>query len=205
MNKKLIKKGQWGLYVDYPKHDTEIINESGITLPLGHAGFALVDKNGNSEYYDYGRYKYRGVGKQKNTQYQGNFVRRTIPNMKSGESSKDYANKIGEYLKRQLGEEKVVVSIVPLPNYDKSKAKLNEYLENRSDYNVLTNQTCAGVAADIIRSGRSIPGKIASFFGRILGGVGWVPGGMLPSKQRPAFSSTYIFKGGNKLLRRITH
>jgi len=58
--------------------------------------------------------------------------------MKKGESSEDYAKRVGNHLKAATGE-KVVVSIVPLPNYDAAKKKLNEYFENRPDYNALTN------------------------------------------------------------------
>ena len=96
-----------------------------------------------------------------------------------------------------IWKEKVVVSTVTLQNYD----KLNKYLESRDDYNLLTNQTCAGVAADILREGRSTPGKIASFFGKILSGAEWTPGGMFPSRQRPTLSSTYKSRKGNKFLR----
>ena len=57
-----------------------------VKIPLGHAGVVSVDKNGNTRYYEFGRYSSNdpskiGVSVKGGDAYSGNWTRKRVPNV----------------------------------------------------------------------------------------------------------------------------
>lgn len=50
-----------------------------------------IDNDGHTKYYEYGRYDPRiAYGNSRKSTYEGNWVKRTVPDMKRGESYESY-------------------------------------------------------------------------------------------------------------------
>lgn len=153
-----IKPGAY--YVNYP--DYQVLSSEGSAnagnggrAPLGHAGVLLVNKNGGTRYYEYGRYNNTGLGEQVREEdgtSGGNWRRITVPDNASLEQmSQSLLNKQNKHAGNT-----VRLTHVPA-DYD----KVLQYIEsdannkNRDNYQVCgwNDKNCGSQASDAIQAG----------------------------------------------------
>lgn len=154
------------LYLHYPNYINHSKNTfSGIVgnlwdksslsekkIPVGHSAIILIDKFGNTKYYEYGRYNYQVA---KNTylvgayiENYGNFRRTIIPNKIMGESLKEYIKRIKNKLpSANAGDlEVTVLSHVDTKAAEKYILKL---ANDRTRKKYSETNTCATLASDV--------------------------------------------------------
>ena len=171
-----IPKGRWGFkggiqpgvyYVNFPTHMIGMKGGSNDTssegawnaslgkvkLPLGHAGVMTVDANGNTQYYEYGRYS-DGLGAVKST-IDGNWRRKTVPNAVIGKDGKIDHSATADAMARTFGK-KVELTFVDNANPSKTIKAIQKDYNNagRSSYNLAT-KTCGSEACSVINAGQS--------------------------------------------------
>lgn len=172
-----IPKGQKGLkggiqpgvyYVNFPTHGIALKDGSSDTssddawdatagnfkLPLGHAGVMIVDANGGTQYYEYGRYSDGNmIGKVKSYK-EGNWRRKSVPNAPIVNGEIDH-EALANSLAKQFGE-KVELTFVNNVNPAKTLAAINKDANDsrRRSYNLAT-KTCGSAACSVIDSGQS--------------------------------------------------
>lgn len=158
------------IYLDYPSYKGNAASGypgSGVVgavvgkdakMRVGHNSFILVDDNGNTEYYEYGRYnKGQTPGGTIIGQYkegQGNWVRRKVPNVEKDETLDQYMSRLRESGKLPHADQGTVhatfinnANIPNVRNYVTTQA--NDV--NRARYSLVN--TCATQAARAINSG----------------------------------------------------
>lgn len=173
---RLIPKGQWGFkkgiqpgvyYVNFPTHMIGMKGGSNDTssegawnsslgdvkLPLGHAGVMTIDANGNTQYYEYGRYS-DGMGTVKST-VDGNWRRKTVPNAVIGKDGRIDHTATADALSKTFGK-KVELTFVDNADPSKTLAAINADANDRKrgSYNLLT-KTCGSEACSVINAGQS--------------------------------------------------
>lgn len=171
-----IPKGQKGLeggiqpgvyYVNFPTHKIGMKGGSNDTssegawnsslgrvkLPLGHAGVMTVDANGNTQYYEYGRYS-GGLGAVK-SMTDGNWRRKTVPDAVIGKNGEIDHTATADAMARTFGK-KVELTFVDNANPNKTLKAIQKDYNNarRSSYNLAT-KTCGSEACDVINAGQS--------------------------------------------------
>lgn len=173
---RLIPKGQWGFkkgiqpgvyYVNFPTHMIGMKGGSNDTssegawnaslgkvkLPLGHAGVMTVDADGNTQYYEYGRYS-DGMGAVKST-VDGNWRRKTVPNAVIGKNGKIDHSATADAMAKTFGK-KVELTFVDNADPSKTLAAINADANDRKrgSYNLIT-KTCGSEACSVIDAGQS--------------------------------------------------
>lgn len=168
-----IPKGQKGLkggvyYVNFPQHGIALKDGSADTssdntwdataghvkLPLGHAGVMTVDGNGNTQYYEYGRYSNGNLIGARKSYKDGNWRRERVPNatFTNGEINHEA---LANALSKQFGE-KVELTFVDNADPSKTLAAINTDANSRKrkSYNLAT-KTCGSAACSVIDAGQS--------------------------------------------------
>lgn len=157
------------------------------TVPLGHAGIVTVDKNGNTRYYEYGRYPNANVGVK--IQGKGNWNRSSIPNVRVTRGKADHqalANALANKYRQN-------VELVYVHDADPSKATtlINEVANNpnRPEYGLVFGPNCGAEAERIIEGSSPSHGWFSDFWWNT------VPRGLMPNTKAGSFSrqgySTY--------------
>jgi hypothetical protein len=157
-------------YVNFPQHGIALKDGSADTssddtwdaavgdnkLPLGHAGVMVIDSNGKTKYYEYGRYSNGGpkgeligaVRKYKD----GNWRNVIVDNAKFVNGEIDH-EALANALAKQFGE-KVELTFVdnadPKKTHDAITADANN--RKRKSYNLAT-KTCGSAACSVIDAG----------------------------------------------------
>ncbi|MGM9818481.1 MAG: hypothetical protein ACI30B_05815 [Paludibacteraceae bacterium] len=122
---------------------------------LGHSGIIVVDGNGKTKYYDYGRYDNASIG-NKSKRGSGVYRKIIIPDIKVGEPAEHYAKRLENIFK-----ENIEIVVVP----DSNPRKTEQYIiqdahnEDRDAYNILF-KNCATTARKAIDAGRSIVSRV---------------------------------------------
>ena len=154
-------------YVNYPDHK---ISASGTKVPLGHGAVITVDKNGNTQYYEYGRYSGSGIGNktkdvnriQSAVDPSGNgvWVRKTIDNATFNSDGTIDTQSLANSISRQFGE-KAQLTFVDDANPQETLKfiKSDARDKNREAYSFL-DQSCGIQAEQAINSGRSAWSKV---------------------------------------------
>lgn len=172
-----IPKGQQGLkggvqqgvyYVNFPQHSISLKNGSAdtssddawdataghLSLPLGHAGVMVVDGNGKTQYYEYGRYSKGNLIGNIRPYEDGNWRREIVPNatFTNGEINHEA---LANALSKQFGE-KVELTFVDNADPAKTLAAIEADANNkkRKSYNLAT-KTCGSAACSVIDAGQS--------------------------------------------------
>lgn len=194
-----IPKGEEGIpggvyYVDFPEYQNKVIGglgngkfgqwvnkmalKTGITsVPLGHAGVMIVDENGNTKYYEYGRYKQsdnKTIGIESNNGA-GNWRRVTVPNAAMTNGSLDHDG-TAKRLAKSFGKD---VDLVYVDDADPVKVNA-AILESSKDadrpgYHLL-GANCGSEACRVIDEGQSkttnvLEGLTRTAKGALLGGA----------------------------------
>lgn len=158
---KIIPKFQNGkaFYVNFPEYDVKAPNNSLKikTLPLSHSAIVTVSPNGNTRYYQYGRYNpdiKNNIGKVTNN---GNFQRIKIPNFNG--NYQDFVNQLSKQFNQP-------VTLTVFPEVDHNK--VIHYIDsasnnkNREPYSIINNN-CATTAFDAIKYGQKKKSYVPSF------------------------------------------
>jgi hypothetical protein len=122
----------------------------GIKLPLGHAAVVSVDKQGNTRYYEYGRYGGSDFG---------NVERRTVLDLvmgKDGKPTEASLKNLYDFVSKNYGQGRPVSA-----TYDATAdaKKVNAFAEQRRNdpkrdpYNLLTNN-CKTFAKEAVEAGQ---------------------------------------------------
>ena len=168
-----IPKGQKGLkggvyYVNFPQHSIALKDGSADTssdntwdatarhvkLPLGHAGVMTVDGNGNTQYYEYGRYSNGNLIGARKSYKDGNWRRQLVPNATFVNEELDH-EALANALSKQFGE-KVELTFVDNADPSKTLSAINADANSRKrkSYNLAT-KTCGSAACSVIDAGQS--------------------------------------------------
>ena len=194
-----IPKGEDGIpggvyYVDFPDYQNKVIGgmgngkfgqwvnkiarQTGIkSVPLGHAGVMTVDENGNTKYYEYGRYKQSdnkviGTGSNNGA---GNWRRVTVPNASITNGNLDH-DATAKRLAKQFGKD---VDLVYVDNADPIKVDsaivASSKNADRPGYHLL-GANCGSEACRVIDEGQSkttnvLEGLARTAKGALIGGV----------------------------------
>lgn len=173
------------LYLHYPNYKNHTKNTlsgelgdiwdnswlSEIELPIGHSAIILIDKNGKTKYYKYGRYDNVNTGKTftigRYVEKYGNFRRTIIPDKLTCESIKAYVKRIKDKLpSANAGDLEVTV----LSHIDVNSAEkyILELANNPTRKKYSETNTCATLASDVAMKFRNPNDKKGNF----LTGVG---------------------------------
>lgn len=121
------------------------------TIPLGHAGVAIVDDQGHTQYYEYGRYHGTNYGVQKGN---GNYRRKPIPDAKIVDGEIDQQT-LANGMAKSLGRP---VEITYIDDTDPAKVleelQSTAYDKNRPGYHLIAGPNCGSEACRVIESGR---------------------------------------------------
>ena len=153
------------MYLHYPEYSNHSKNTitgdlgrvwnnsalSDISLPVGHDAVILVDKNGRTRYYEYGRINSAPNGSEivgKRLQDSGNVRRVQIPDMKPNESNAEYIGRIKDILP-YADAGKMDVSVAGNADIRGAIDFINSYAndETRDPYSLLN--TCATFATNV--------------------------------------------------------
>lgn len=123
-------------------------------LPFGHAGFILVDKEGNSNYYDYGRYK-EGTDRYGVSTFgtikpgKGNWRTKELPKQERGENDSTYVARI-QGLLPDTDYGAFQATSFPTIDIEKARNYVSQQANDsaRKDYSILN--TCVNAAANSI-------------------------------------------------------
>ena len=124
------------------------------SAPFGHAGVILVDENGNSDYYDYGRFK-EGADKFGVSTFgaikprKGNWRTKKLPKQKYGENDSVYVARIQNGLPdTNFGP----YQALSFPNVDAKKAKkhISKQANDQNRKNYGFGNTCVDAACNSV-------------------------------------------------------
>ena len=145
-----IKKGS-AYYITYPGYEAKE-DSSGLSIPTGHAGILMVDNNGNTKYFEYGRYNKDDVRKYGEAPNRGIVRKLTIPDFNGGNSNQIW-NAIKSFETQNIGG-KVTVSEIPDFDFNKGMEYVNNYSNdpNRKPYNLLL-RNCGSFVDNVLKAG----------------------------------------------------
>lgn len=149
-NTTQIKKGS-AYYITYPGYEAKE-DSSGMSIPTGHAGILMVDNNGTTKYFEYGRYNNNDARKYGAASDKGIVRKLTIPNF-NGRNSDQIWNTIKSFEVQNTGG-KVTVSEIPNFDFNKGMEYVNNYSNdpNRKPYNLLL-RNCGSFVDNILKAG----------------------------------------------------
>lgn len=149
-NTTQIKKGS-AYYITYPGYEAKE-DSSGLSIPTGHAGILMVDNNGNTRYFEYGRYNKDDVRKYGEAPNRGIVRKLTIPDFNGGNSNQIW-NAIKSFETQNIGG-KVTVSEIPDFDFNKGMEYVDNYSNdpNRKPYNILL-RNCGSFVDNVLKAG----------------------------------------------------
>ena len=149
-NTTQIKKGS-AYYITYPGYEAKE-DSSGMSVPTGHAGILMVDNNGTTKYFEYGRYNNNDARKYGAASDKGIVRKLIIPNF-NGRNSDQIWNTIKSFEIQNTGG-KVTVSEIPDFDFNKGMAYVNNYSNdpNRKPYNLLL-RNCGSFVDNVWKAG----------------------------------------------------
>lgn len=155
---KPLKSGAY--YVNYPEYnvlssESSADGGSGGRAKLGHAGVLLVDNNGGTRYYEYGRYNNTNVGeqvKESDGTSGGNWRKVTVPDNATMSQMSQHL------LSKQGGHAGNTVRLTHVPvDYDKVLSYITQDAnnKNRDEYQVCgyNDKNCGSQASAAIQAG----------------------------------------------------
>ena len=156
-NTTQIKKGS-AYYITYPGYEAKE-DSSGMSVPTGHAGILMVDNNGTTKYFEYGRYNNNDARKYGTASNRGIVRKFTIPNF-NGNNSDQIWNNIKSFETQNIGG-KVTVSEIPDFDFNKGMEYIDNYSNNpnRKPYNLLL-RNCGSFAENVLKAGYTGKSKL---------------------------------------------
>ena len=149
-NTTQIKKGS-AYYITYPGYEAKE-DSSGVSLPTGHAGVLMVNNDGTTKYFEYGRYNNSDTRKYGEAPNRGIVRKLTIPNF-NGSNSDQIWNTIKSFEVQNVGG-KVTVPEIPDFDFNKGMEYVNNYSNdpNRKPYNLLL-RNCGSFVDNVLKAG----------------------------------------------------
>lgn len=163
-------------YVNYPGYRNKIVNGFGngvvgkaingfinntglksATVPLGHAGVMTVDNNGNTRYYEYGRYHNTGYGAQTGN---GNYRRVSVPNAKIVNGEIDQ-QALANAVAKKMGRPVELTYVSDTDPEQVIQAIESEAKDGGRDGYSLLGHNCGSEACRAIEAGQSTGTKVA--------------------------------------------
>lgn len=159
------QKGR-AIYVDFDEHGIDVQNDTGFPLlekaakalgvkkvPLGHSGVVLVDENGKTKYYDYGRYGNDPhiIGVKGN----GNYRRLSVPDMREGESLDEYTSRLAQSFPEETSIKTEMYNGVDIGGAEQ-RILQDARDKNRKGYSIF-GKNCKTVARDAATQGSLSP------------------------------------------------
>jgi hypothetical protein len=152
------RTGKDAMFILFPDHSIGTGIGDLKTNAVGHAGVLLIDEDGTTKYYTFGRYDDGKLGKAMNI---------PVPNVvmdEDGVATKESIQKVLKSLSKKDGQsKKVEARYFDVENFDDmndfAKSKVKEYKENISSnggkkqiYSIL-NYNCGDFAIEVIGEG----------------------------------------------------
>ena len=152
-----IKPGS-AYYITYPGYEAKE-DSSGVTVPTGHAGVLMVDNNGTTKYFEYGRYNQNDPKKYGVSSTRGIVRKLSLPNF-NGSNSDQIWNTLKAAELQNAGN-KLTVSEIPDFDFNKGMEYVNTYSndDNRAPYNLLL-RNCGSFVHNIMKAGYNGESKL---------------------------------------------
>lgn len=186
-----IKRGG-AYYITFPGYEAKE-DSSGLSIPTGHAGVLLVDNNGTTKYFEYGRYSNEDPKKYGESSNRGIVRKLTVPNFNGANSDKIW-NIIKDAETQNIGG-KITVSEIPDFDFSKGMDYINTYSNdsNRKNYNLLM-RNCGSFADNVIKAGYTGQGKLPTVILR-------TPVNYSEEYEKAGFNTNTFKRGG--ILKRV--
>lgn len=152
-----IKKGS-AYYITYPGYEAKE-DSFGVSIPTGHAGVLMVDNNGTTKYFEYGRYNNNDARKYGTASNRGIVRKLAVPNF-NGSNSDQIWNNIKSLETQNVGG-KVTVSEIPDFDFNKGMEYIDNYSNdpNRKPYNLLL-RNCGSFVENVLKAGYTGKSKL---------------------------------------------